>query len=453
MSDKVETAKFDVDAVVEHLRTLIDENAFTELLAELANVRPADIAAVMERLDRVEQTLVLDALEPEIGSEVVLELEESTRKNVLEEMSDSRIAQMADELESDDAADLVGELDDDTRARVLEQVPQESRDEVERLLTYDDDSAGGIMKLEAAWVRQSHSVAKAVEMVREHYREMDEIHEIFVVDRDHVLRGVVTPTELLLANPEQTVADIMDSDNPVTIHPEEDQAEAARLARRYDRLSLPVVDERGRLLGIITHDDIFDVIEEEEQEDISYMAGTGLDAPAERSVLKAVFERGPWLLVGLVGGILGALVMSGFEEQISIEHALFLPAIMAMAGSVAIQASSLVVRGLATDSFALQGLGKTLFREFRVSILFGLGLGALLGICALGLSAGNRELSACVSVALVIVVINAALLGTLIPVLLHRLGKDPAVATGPFITTLNDVLGILTYLLVLTILL
>lgn len=440
----------DPDKLAREVSALIEQASVDGLVSLIDPLHAADLAAVMERLDRFEQNFLFDALDPEVASQVLVELEHATREDVLEDIAEERIAPIVDELESDDAADVIGELDEETRARVLKQVPAASRTEVEQLLTYDDDSAGGIMALEVAWVRLTHSVAKAIEMVRLHYREIEEFHEIFVVDQNHRLAGKVTPTRLLLADQHQTVEEIMDPD-VVTVHPDEDQEVVATLARKYDLVSLAVVDGERRLLGLITHDDIFDVIDEEEQENISYMAGTGEDAPAERSALRAVQERGPWLLVGLGGGVASALIMKNFEASLTMELAFFLPAIMAMAGSVAIQASSLVVRGIATGTFALHGLANVVWREFRVSVLFGIGLGLILGSVAY-LIERDVYLSLCAFVALGVVIVNAALLGTLIPLSLSRLGHDPAVATGPFITTLNDALGILVYLVVISLL-
>jgi magnesium transporter len=438
----------DLEQLAREVRSHIENAEVEPLLDLIAPLHPADIAETMERLDRFEQNYLFDALEPETGSQVLLELEDATREDVLEDMDVQRLPPMVDEMESDDAADIVGELDDEVRERVLQQVPEEQRAEVEKLLTYPEDSAGGIMALEVPWVRKTHTVARAIEMVRAHHRDMEEISEIFVVDRDRRLVGSILPVELLLADPEATVSDIMDTE-VVAVRPEEDQQEVAAIASKYDLLNVPVTDAENRLLGVITYDDIFDVIEEEEHEDISYIAGTGEDEPAERSVLKAVRERGPWLTLGLGGSIGSAMVMAAFEGSLKahLAVAFFVPAVMATAGSVAIQASSLVVRGLATGSFALQGVPIVLWREFRTALLLGAGLGVLLGLFAFAWM-GNGTLAVCLLSALGLVVINAALSGTVIPLALKRVGIDPAVAMGPFITTLNDVVSIAIYLLV-----
>ncbi|MBN2489498.1 MAG: magnesium transporter [Planctomycetes bacterium] len=438
----------DLDQIAREVKAHIENAEVEPLLQLIAPLHPADIAETMERLDRFEQNFLFDALEPEVGSQVLLELEDATREDVLEGLDEQRLGPMVDEMDSDDAADIVGELDEEVRERVLQQVPEEHRVEVETLLTYPEDSAGGIMALEVPWVRKTHTVARAIEMIREHHRDMEEISEIFVVDRERRLVGSILPVELLLADPDALVADIMDTE-AVSVRPETDQQEAAAVASKYDLLNVPVTDDRNRLLGVITYDDIFDVIEEEEHEDISYIAGTGEDEPAERSVMKAVRERGPWLMLGLGGSIGSAMVMAAFEGSLK-QHlavAFFVPAVMATAGSVAIQASSLVVRGLATGSFALQGVPIVLWRELRTSVLLGVGLGILLGLFAF-VWMGNGALALCLLSALGLVVINAALSGTMIPLALKRVGIDPAVAMGPFITTLNDVMGIAIYLLV-----
>jgi len=446
------TSQPDPEPIAKLLKGYIEGAEVQPILDLIEPMHPADIAEVMERLNRFEQNFLFDTLDAEIGSQVLVELEDATREDVLEDIDEKRIPPLVDELESDDAADLVGELDEDVRERVLRQVPRTSRVEVEQLLTYAEDTAGGIMALEIPWVKHSHSVEKAIDAVRQHHRDMEEIHEIFVVDEDHTLVGDISPLKLLLSNPETPIAEIMDTDT-ISVHPEADQEEAAVLAAKYDLIALPVVNQQNKLLGVITYDDIFDVIEEEEQEDISYMAGTGEDEPAERSALKAVRERGPWLLLGLAGGVGSAFVLSLFEGTLreNLALAFFLPAIMAMAGSVAIQASSLVVRGLATGSFAFHGIPRVLLRELRVSLLLGIGLGLILSLFMF-LFEHNTHLSLCIMASLVLVVVNAAISGTLIPLVLKRFGIDPAVAMGPFITTLNDIMGIAIYLLVVGIL-
>jgi magnesium transporter len=438
----------DLEQVAQQVSGHIENEEVQALLELIAPLHPADIADVMERLDRFEQNFLFDALAPEDGSQVLLELEDATREDVLEDIDEQRLAPMVDEMESDDAADIVGELDDAVRERVLRQVPAESRQEVEQLLTYPEDSSGGIMALEVPWIRQSHTVARAIETVRTHHREIEDINEIFVVDRHHRLVGTILPVDLLLTDPKATVSDIMRSE-VVSVNPETDQEEAAAIASKYDLINVPVTDHDQKLLGVITYDDIFDVIEEEEVEDISYMAGTGEDEPAERSAMKAVRERGPWLLLGLAGSIAAAQIMRGFEQnlQANVMLAFFVPAITATGGSVAIQASSLVVRGLGGGSFAFQGVPLVLWRELRVSCLLGLGMGFLLGLYAL-VAFGDRRFGVSILMALGLVVVNAAITGTLIPIVLKRVGIDPAVAMGPFITTLNDVMAITIYFIV-----
>ncbi len=443
----------DPDHIAGQVQSYIETAEVQSLLKLIEPLHPADIAEVMERLDRFEQNFLFDALDPEVGSQVLIELEDATREDVLEDIDEHRIPPMVDELESDDAADLVGELDEDVRERVLRQVPESSRAEVEKLLTYPEDTAGGIMALEVPWVDGSHTVGKAVEMVRRHHRDMEDIHEIFVVDDHHNLVGDISPLALLLNEPETPISEVMDGDT-ISVLPETDQEEAAALATKYDLIALPVVDRNKKLLGVISYDDIFDVIEEEEQEDISYFAGTGEDEPAERSVLKAVRARGPWLLLGLIGCIGSAVILYMFEGTIQkkVSLAFFLPAIMAMAGSVAIQASSLVVRGLAAGSFALHGVPMVLWRELRISVLLGVTLGLILGLFHF-IFEGQIRYSVCILTALALVVVTAAISGTLIPLILRRMGIDPAVAMGPFITTMNDVMGITIYFLVIAALL
>jgi magnesium transporter len=423
-----------------------DNSTPSEIVRGLAGLHPADIAAALDRLDPATTAKVLGELDTETAADVIINLDEHTLEDVLAILDPPEIAGIATELDSDDAADVVGALDIDKQAEVLSELEPDERREVEELLRYTDESAGGIMASELVYVSQDATVETAIEMVRAAADEIEEIHNVYVIDKRGRLTGVLPLRALVLARHGAKVADVMNPD-VVSVSTEMDQEYVADVFRKYDLVAVPVVDPAGKLIGRITVDDIIDVIHEEADEDISRMAGTSDEEIHEDSVLRVSRIRLPWLIIGALGGIGSATVMSLFHLSLEkvIALAFFVPVITAMGGNVGLQTSTIIVRSMRSGYGLVEETGPRLLREWRIALMNA----AILGVAVLlivGFWLGDFALASIVGGSLATVVIVAATLGTVMPFALRRVGVDPAVAQGPFVTTLNDVVGILVYL-------
>ncbi len=426
---------------------VLDPEATPESMAErLAGLHPADIAAALERLDAETLVRVLRELDTETAADVLTDLDEHSLAEILDILEAPDIADMASELESDDATDVIGTLTPPKQSVVLSRLEEDDRRAVEDLLQYTDESAGGIMAAELVYVNQNASIDEAIALIREAADEIEEIHNVYVTDRDRRLRGVLSIRALVLARRGARVADIMQPD-VVTVSTEMDQEDVAEVFRKYDLVVIPVVDPEGTLVGRITVDDIIDVIHEEAEEDISIMAGTREEELHEDSALRVSRIRLPWLVIGALGGLGSATVMSHYRFSLEkvLALAFFVPIITAMGGNVGLQTSTIIVRGMRPE----RGLGgetvSRLLKEWRVAITNAVILGG--AIClAVGLWFKDWGLAFVVGGSLAAVILVAATLGTVVPFALRRAGVDPAVAQGPFVTTLNDIIGIMVYL-------
>lgn len=430
------------------IEQMVQDGEVDELQELLIHLHPSDIADLFPRLGHMEQNFVWDLLPDEITPDVLIELDEPVQEELLDALSEGEIGRLVDELESDDAADVVGTLDEEKAQKVLETLDLESRRDVKRLLTYEEDTAGGIMALEVASVLETSTVSQAVQELRDLVENegVEDIYNVYIVSQDGILRGALNLRQFILAPPETPVCELMD-DDVVTVPTSMDQEEVAAIFRKYDLVSLPVVDDYSRLVGRITVDDIVDVIAEEAEEDLSIIAGTRDEEPSERSTVKIFRERFPWLLTGLFGGLIAATVMHYFRATLLQVIALvfFVPVITAMGGSTAIQSSSIVVRGLATGEIELRDLLPRVFKEIRVALLNGAVLGLILGgIVAFWL--GEVDLGMLIGSILLINICIASLLGASVPIFMKRIGIDPALAMGPFVTTAIDILGLMIYL-------
>ncbi len=431
--------------VREIIEELIEKGETTLLKTVLVDLHPADIAEAITRMDRDKQQAVFEFLDVAQAAEALVELDTSIRQSILRELDEKRIVEIVGAMDSDDAADVVGELDEEVAQRVMDAMPWEEFREVKTLLRHDEETAGGIMALEIVAVDQNRTAQEAQEVLRRKADEVEDVYNIYVVDRMGVLKGLVSLKELVLADPKTKLSKIMDKE-PISVHPEMDQEEVANLFHKYDLVAAPVVDEQGRLVGRITVDDVLDVLEEEVSEDITLMAGITDEEIQERSIFKLSGVRLPWLLVAFGGEMVSAAVMHHFKASLDqiIAAAFFIPLIMAMGGNTGIQSATVVIRGLATGDINLRDTGQRLLREVSVAFLNGLIIALLLfGVATLWLK--DPLFGTILALALVAVLFNAAFMGTLIPFLLKRIGVDPAIATGPFITTSNDVLGLLVY--------
>jgi magnesium transporter len=432
--------------LIEEVKTLIRQEEGQGLKALIDDARPADVADLIEHLDSDERLFVFKLLEPEGAGEVFVEIEPPVQDRILKDLDNQAISEIVEELDSDDAADLVGDLPAERAKKIIETVGDEVSGELEKLLPYPDDTAGGIMALEYVAVKADARVQDAIESVREKREEVENLYYLWVVDDPEVLVGVISLKDLVLEPSDRMVSEIMNRE-VISVDVNTDQEEVVRLVKKYDLVNIPVVDEAHRLVGRITHDDIIDVIEEEVDEDISLMAGVIDEEIAEESALRISRARLPWLLAGLFGGILAAVVINKFESSLEkiIALSFFFPVIMAMGGNTGTQAATIVVRGLATGDISLVNIWKRLRMELRVAVVNGIICGAVLGLIV-GFWLSDYGLGSIVALSAVLIILSSGFIGSAVPLLLKRSNVDPALGTGPFVTTLNDVLSLIIYL-------
>ena len=433
------------DELVAQIEQLIESQSNTELVSLMEDVHYADIAEIINELNEDEATYLIKLLDTDKTSDVLTELDEDIREAILKNLSAKEIAEELAELDTDDAADIIGELPTSIVQEVISEIEdREHAKDIVGLLRYDENSAGGLMAKELVKVRESWDVLKCVKEMRAQAENVTRVHSIYVVDEEDKLKGRLSLKDLLTTSTRTHIADVyipkVDSVN-VNEKPEE----VAKIMSKYDLEAIPVVDEIGRLVGRITIDDIVDVIREEADKDYQMAAGISQDVEADDSIWQLTRARLPWLFLGLVGGVGAAAIMGGFEEMIS-KHAIlffFTPLIAAMAGNVGVQSSAIIVQGLANDD--LKGsVGNRLVKEMLLALLNGVVLAVILLIFT-WLWKGAFLSALAISISLVAVILVAGFIGTFIPLFLHKRGIDPAIATGPFITTSNDIFGILIY--------
>jgi magnesium transporter len=431
------------------LRAIIEVKDDAAALNKLEDLHPADIAEIYEGLSIEEARYLYLLLDPEKASDVLVELEEDDRERFLNALPPDVIAsQFIHHMDSDDAADVIGELTEEKKQEVLQHIDDlEQAGDIVDLLGYDEDTAGGLMAKELIRVNENWGVATCIREMRKQARDLDEIYYIYVVSDENILLGILSLKSLLLASASTKVKDIYDAEvrSVRTSTPSE---EVAQIMEKYDLIVLPVIDSIGRLVGRITIDDVVDVIRDEAERDYQLASGITTDVETTDSPSRLSRARLPWLIIGLVGGIVVATVIGRFEEDIRInpEMAFFIPLIAAMAGNVGIQSSAIIVQGIASNSLGLESTTRKLLKELLVALLNGLILASILFLYNFFISK-NLALTFTVSTSLFIVIIFAAVFGTMIPLLLNRMRFDPALATGPFITTMNDIMGLFIYFL------
>jgi magnesium transporter len=434
------------ERLIEEVKDYIEQENRLLLENLIDEMRPADVADLIEHLKPDERLFLFKLLEPEGAGEVLVEIEPPVQERIISGLDNEAISEIVEELDSDDAADIVGDLPAERAREIIKTVGDDVSEELGKLLPYAEDTAGGIMALEFVAIRADAKVMDAVETIREKREEVENLYYLWVVDDFERLAGLISLKDLLLESPDRKVSDIM---NPevISVYTNTDQEEVVRLVKKYDLVSIPVVDEQHRLVGRITHDDIIDVIEEEVDEDISLMAGVINQEIAEESPLKISRARLPWLIVGLLGGIVAAAVISQFESSLERILALsfFFPVVMAMGGNTGTQAATVAVRGLATGDISLVNIEKRLWVEMKVALVNGIVCGILLGLIV-GFWLSDYWLGAVVATALILIILNSGFIGAAVPLVLKRLNIDPAIATGPFVTTSNDILSLLIYL-------
>jgi len=438
-----ENEPIDIDLVRGFLK-----KAERDRVIELLHARhPADIARLMNALHNEEAKEIFYLLDPKAASEIIVELNDDARNFILEYLESNRLGEIVDHLASDDAADLLGALSEEDANRVLENIPEKDTRDVKSLLAFDEDTAGGIMQTEFASVSSDATVQQVINMLRQNKDAMEDIHNVFVTDNFQRLLGGVPVRRLVLESPHTPVSEIMDTDY-VTAHVDEDQEDIARRFKKYDLISLPVVDDTDRLIGRITIDDIVDVIEEEASEDFLKMAGAGSDHIISKSIIKSATMRLPWLFASCIGGLFALKIIGSFQSTMGriVALASFIPVILGMGGNIGTQSTTIIVRGLATGSVESGSLWKVVFKEIRVGLILGLIYGFFISLATLLIYSDQPFLSVVVGLSMCFSMVLASAVGTMMPIFLYRSGVDPAIATGPFVTTSVDILGILILL-------
>ncbi|WP_372919615.1 magnesium transporter [Salegentibacter sp.] len=431
--------------LIEKIKFLVEEQNNEELLLHLEDVHHADIAEILTELSLDEAVYVVKLLDSQKTAEALMELEEIVRERILDTLTPKEIADELEEMDTDDAADIISELSLERQQNVIaEMANEEHADNIVELLRYDEDSAGGLMAKELVKVNENWSVTGCMTEMRQQAENVTRVHSIYVVDDKNKLKGRLSLKDLLTAPSRANISDIyIPQVDYVNVHT--DGEEVARIMQKYDLEAIPVVDEMGRLVGRVTIDDIVDFIKEEAEKDYQMAAGISEGVEADDSVWRLTRARLPWLVLGLFGGLGSVYVMQGFEEALAKYPVLFFftPLIAAMAGNVGVQSSAIIVQGLANNN--LRGsLFKRLLKELSLSLINGVVLGLL--IILFGLIVGQPQLvSLSIALSLLSVIILAALIGTFVPIILDKRGIDPAIATGPFITTSNDILGIFLF--------
>ncbi len=432
--------------LITQLEELISAKKDAELNLLLHDMHHADIAEILDELNFDEATYIFKVLDSEKTAEILLELEDDIRENILKRLSPKEIAEELDELETNDAADIIAELSKDRKEEVISELQDvEHAKDIVDLLRYDEDTAGGIMHKELVKVNENWNVLTCVKQMRIQAENISRVHSIYVVDDEDRLKGRLSLKDLLTTSTKTPISEVYIAKlNSVKVDTED--VEVARIMQKYDLEAIPVIDELGRLVGRITIDDIIDVIKDEADKDYQLAAGISQDVEADDSILQLTKARLPWLVLALLGGFITVRVLGLFAGAMN-EHGnlfFFTPLIAAMAGNVGVQSSAIIVQGLANDTLS-GSLFNRLIKEVSLSLLNGVILATILFVGSHLLLNVEFIIGIIVTVALVSVIIIASLIGTFVPLLLDKFGIDPALATGPFITTSNDICGILIY--------
>lgn len=431
--------------LIEQVEKLIQQKDEVALLSLLSDEHHADIAEILDDLSLEEATYIIKLLDSDLTSDILMELDDDVRERILQNLSSKEIAEELAELDTDDAADIIAELPQERQASVIRAIEDEDHvKDIVELLKYDENSAGGLMAKELVKVNENWNVLECVKEMRAQAEFVTRVHSIYVVDDTGKLKGRLSLKDLLVTSTKTHISEVyIPKVDSVNVH---DKAEdVANIMQKYDLEAIPVVDDQGRLVGRITIDDIVDVIREEADKDYQMAAGLTQDVEADDTVWELTRARLPWLFLGLIGGVGAAAIMGNFEEMIS-EHAIlffFTPLIAAMAGNVGVQSSAIIVQGLANSD--LKGsISNRLLKEFSLAIVNGIALSIILFVFTWYWQ-GDILTSLAISISLFTVIIMAGLIGTFIPLFLDKRNIDPAIATGPFITTSNDIFGILIY--------
>ena len=440
--------------ILNNLEKLIEEGRELQIITLLSTLHPADIADLIDALEADQKKKLFGLLDIQTASDVISEIDGISRELILKDIPNERLTRIVDDMESDDATDLIADLPEDKAQKILAQIKKRDSEEVKKLLKYSEDTAGGIMQAELVSVDESLKVHEAIERIRAQAKKVENFQNIFVTTKNNRLVGVVSLKDLILAKPEALISEVMNP-KPIRVTIDIDQEEVADIFKKYDFISLPVVDEGNRLVGQILVDDIIDVFEEEASEDILKMAGTSeYELVYGNKIFKISRARLPWLVTNLFGGIITGYLLWLFKVTVKDMLALitFIPVITAMGGNVGTQTSSITVRGIAIKKVRPENMVEVLFKEFKVGAVMGIICGIVAGSVA-SLWHHKPLLGVVVGTAMFSAIIIASLTGAVMPVLFKKFNIDPALASGPFVTTANDISGILIYMITATLLL
>ncbi len=435
------------DEYLEHLREIIHSDKEEQARAELAELHPADIAELYRNLDLAEAEYLFKLLDEDSAADVLMELDEDDRRKLLDAMPAEEIARQIDHLDTDDAVDLIQELDEDDRDEILSHIDDvEQAGDIIDLLKYDEHTAGGLMGTEMIVVNENWSMPECIKQMRLQAEDMDEIYNVYVVDNDNKLRGVLPLKEMITHPSVSKIKHVMEED-PVSVKAETPIDEVALDFEKYDLVAMPVVDSIGRLLGRITVDDIMDQVREASERDYQLASGLSSDVDTDDSVVAQTKARIPWLLIGIASGILASIILGAFESQIHAVTALalFIPIIGGTGGNVGVQASAIVVQSLANGTLEIKEFGQQVGKEFLVGLLNAVIISAVMFVYNLIFLPGNFAVTISVALSLFVVVMFATLLGSVIPLTLEKIKINPALATGPFIQISNDIFGLVIY--------
>ncbi len=433
--------------IIQEISQLISNKKNKEIKKKVKEIHYADLAEIINELNFQESIYLIKLIDSDKTSDVLTELDEDVREKILERLSEKEIAGEIKELDSDDAADILSELSDEKQEKVISLIKDENiTDNIRELLNYEEDSAGGLMAKELISVNENWSVLTCLREIRKQAKDITRVHSIYVLNKKKVLIGRLSLKDLITSPSKSKIKEIyIPKVDFVNVNDSAD--EVAKLMSKYDLEAIPVVNDKTELLGRITIDDIVDYIKDEAEEDYLLAAGISNDVEADDSILELTKARLPWLILGLFGGLGSVFILESFENIMATKElrALFFytPLIAAMAGNVGVQSSAIVVQGLANDQIK-GSLISRLIKEISLTLLNGIILSLIIIVFGLLINQ-SLDMSITISVSMILVIIVAALIGTSVPIILEKFGIDPAIATGPFITTGNDVVGILLF--------
>lgn len=440
------------DELLKNISNLVDEDAKISILNILSDLHSADIAEIINNLSIDKAVFLFDILDTETAGEVVTELDENLREKILSKIAPEKISEIIGELDTDDATDIVSELPEPLAAEVLNKIDAESSSDVKDLLKYAEDTAGGIMTSDFLYNFDYETISEAINQVRKNADDFDNLYYIYVLNTERQLVGIVNIKSLIIFPAETKIVDVMEEDL-IYVNVNVDQEEVANIMEKYDLVAIPVVDDNKKMLGRITIDDAIDVLNEEASEDIQKMAGLSEEQESSDSIFRISRIRLPWLIIALVIEFLNAIILDGSLEFLEkyVIAVIFIPIIMAMGGSSGTQASIVMIKSLGAGNLLFKKSFKSLSKEFFVSIVNGFLLSLLLFIFTFIFhnyfgSSLDFNFTIVLSISLLIIIITSSLIGATVPLVLKKLHIDPAIATGPFVTTMNDVIGLSIYI-------